>query len=254
MKRERFRAAAAAVLLLGLSLGVCASETRRYAVLSLVGDQLLIVKYVVGTGSRLDRNERQFVALDDPAIDHAAVLAVDEALRRLDPAAKPVLLSAREPALFTAQAQALDDDGDVGRLLEPIRRVMGEGDATHLILVTKYRHAAALRLERGHVGSGFLEGVGFYIDPAMMVKRSDTGERARGFLAPFAYFRISLIDLAGGRVIKEERVIASTSHSAAHSESGGPWEALSAQDKVRVLQGLIRRETARVIPALIGAS
>ena len=252
MKRESFLATAAAFLLLGLSLGVSASETRKYAVLSLVGDQLLIVKYVVGTGSHLDRNERQFVPLDDPAIDRAAVFAVDEALRRLDPAATPLLLSAREPALFAAQAKALDEGGDAGRLLEPIRRLMREGEATHLIVVTKYRHEAALKFSEGHVGSGFLEGVGFYIDSAKMTNRSDTGERGRGFLAPFAYFRISLIDLAGGRVIKEERVIASIARSAARSESGSPWEALSAEDKVRVLQGLMRRETTRVIPALIG--
>ena len=54
-----------ALLLLSLlvPLAAIAQDSRRYAVLSLVGDKLLIVTREMTTGSRLDKNERTVVEL-----------------------------------------------------------------------------------------------------------------------------------------------------------------------------------------------
>jgi hypothetical protein len=77
----------------------------------------------------------------------------------------------------------------------------------------------------------------------------DTG---RGFVGPFAYFKVTLVDLARGAVVNEERVVASTSAGVAEFREGSdPWAGLSADIKVKLLQGLIRSNMARVIPLVV---
>ena len=238
------------VLLLALSPCVGADEGRKYAVLSLIGDRLLIVQHVPTVGSHLDRNVRQFLLLEDPSIEKAALLAADQALRRVDPTTKPVLLFPQDAALYAAQAKLLEEGGSSIRLLDAVRGLLQGTGTTHLILLTKLRAEALLRLSDRSVGSGFLEGAGFYIDLSLPTRRSDTRQSGTGFLAPFAYFKIALIDLARGEVVKEERIRASLTRSAARSEQGDAWNALSAEEKVRLLQNLIRSETARAVAAL----
>jgi hypothetical protein len=242
----------AAFLLLAVPLAAHA-EARKYAVLSLVGDQLLVVKRELSVGSRLDKNTRVLVPLPSAVIDQAVVLAVDEALRRADPSARPVLLAARSPALFAAANRALDDGGTT-RVFEAVRPVVAGAQATHLILVSKHRHQAMLKLRDGHVGSGWLEGLGFYIDPGETMRGTNTNEGERGFIAPFAYFSVALIDLARGRILAEEYVFASRANQTDETNIGNAWTALSEEEKDRQLTALIREEAARVVPKLVGKS
>lgn len=244
------RAFVVGLLLLLAPLGGVAAEPRKYAVLSLIGDRLLLVTREMSTGSRLDRNERSYVELQEPALDNATALAIDDALKKAG-ASGAVLLAVRDPRIFGLQRDMLEASGDTAALLAGLRDMLGQVKATHLVLATKYRHASMLRMAEGNVGSGSLEGLGFYIDPVMQTQRSDTGERGTGFLAPFAYFRLTLIDLADWKVVREERVLGSTVRSAARSKSGHPWEAMSPAAKVRVLQGIIRREVADAVPKLV---
>jgi hypothetical protein len=229
------------------------AEARKFAVLSLVGDKLLIVKREPSVGSRLDKNTRHTVPMPTSVIDRAVLLAVDEALRRADPDARPVLLAARDPALFAAVERSLDDGG-TGRVFEAVRPVVASAQATHLILVTKHRHRAMLKLRDGHVGSGFLEGVGFYLDPGETMRGTNTNEGERGFIAPFTYFKVALIDLARGRILAEEHVVASHANQTAESNIGNAWTALTEEEKDRQLTTMIREETARAVPKVVGKS
>ena len=63
-----------------------------YAVLSLVGDQLTVVRFEIATGSRLDKNPRRLVDLPDRSLDRTMIFAVEDAIKRADPGAKVVLL------------------------------------------------------------------------------------------------------------------------------------------------------------------
>ena len=85
-----------ALLLSLASLSIHAAEPRRYAVLSLIGDRLLISQYVPATGSRTDTNRREYLQLEDPTLEKTSLLAIHQALRRLEPASKPVLLFAQD--------------------------------------------------------------------------------------------------------------------------------------------------------------
>lgn len=239
----------AAILLAAAPLAASAQE-RQYAVLSLVGDQLLIVKREMATGSRLDKNTRLAVPMPGDTLDRAVLLAVDEAIRKAQPSAKPVLLSTRDPALYGVAEKSLDAGG-TARVFEAVRPVVAGARATHLLLITKHRHRAMLRLKGGHVGTGFLEGMGFYVDHGSGDTSYTATDTERGFISPFTYFKVSVIDLARGTVVAEDYAIGSNAHAMAGGQIGNAWNALSDQEKDRQLTALIREETARVVPKLV---
>lgn len=241
----------ALLLVLGGNLSSHAAEARKYAVLSLIGDGMLISQFVPSTGGRLDPNVKEFIPIVEGVFDKSALLAANGALKALDPESKPVLLFARERALYEAQNRMLDSGGKTVELMEHLRGLLAGTGATHLILLTKLRHEARLKMHDTTVGSGMLEGVGFYIDSSIPTRSVETGESGTGIVAPFAYFRIELIDLARGQVLGEERVVASMTRSSRNYTAQHSWNALSAAQKVRVLQNLVTQETTRVIPKLV---
>jgi hypothetical protein len=237
-----------AILLLAATFA--RAEPRHYAVLSLVGDQLSIVRRENSTGTRLDANQKLAVKVTNGALDRAMLLATDEAIRKADPAARPVLLTTRDPALYAAAERELDT-GATARVFEAVRPVVVGAKATHLVLVTKHRHRAMLRLTGGHVGSGWLEGLGFYLDGGTGDSSYRSTDAERGFIAPFTYFKVSLIDLARGIVIAEDYAIGSSAHAMPTSQIGNAWQALSDEEKDRQLTQLMREETARLLPKLV---
>ena len=238
------------LLLLALPLGAAAQ--RHYAILSLVGDELVIVQRDLETGSRLDTNSRQAVQMPDATIDRAVVLAVEDGVRRAEPGARTTLLVARRQSVYDSVARALDKGGSTSAAFEAVKPVVASArGATHLILVTKYKAQTRVRIPTGTVGHGNLEGVGFYVDHGSFSRAPYIADAERGVLSPYAYMRVSLIDLASGRVVSEERVLASNGYTVDVGTIGDAWRALSDQEKERRLQQVVREETARVVPTVI---
>ncbi|HEX7402425.1 MAG TPA: hypothetical protein VF287_00310 [Usitatibacter sp.] len=204
----------------------------------------------VSTGSRVDRNARTFVKLETPELDRAALFVAEDAIKRALPGTRTVLLEVRDPAVYAAQTRALEEGGDARRRVLPaLGPILAQSRATHLVLFTKWRHEAMLQLPDGHAGSGQIEGLGFYIDRAMRLVNREASEPYLGFLSAFAYFRVSLIEVATGKVLGEESVFASETSL---SVSGvNPWDTMTSQQKVSALQSLVRREAERVMPALL---
>jgi len=161
-----------------------------------------------------------------------------------------VLLASRDPALYAVAQKSLDAGG-TALVFEAVRPVVAPAKATHLILVTKHRHRAMLRLKGGHVGSGWLEGIGFYIDHGTGETSYSSTDAERGFISPFTYFKVSVIDLARGAVVAEDYAIGSNAYSMPLGQIGNAWSALSDEEKERQLIALIREETARVVPKLV---
>lgn len=228
-----------------------AAEPRRYAVLSLIGDKLQMAQAKPLEGTPVDRIERNQLPLADPTIDRTALQAINEELRRAQPASAPVLLQATEPGMFDDQAKLLEPGSGGAALLDKIRDQLKNTRSTHLILVVKDRYDGIPDLQRSFVGTKELDGIGFFVGRTASPLPGDPSAVGPGFLAPFAYFRVALIDLGSGAVLKQERALASTAISAEQTMTGNPWETLSAQQKVRTLQDLIRSELARIIPALL---
>jgi len=245
-----------AVLTLFLATAATAAgET--YAVMSLVGDGLLIVRHRATTGTSLEGNAREFLTVADPVFDRAALLAVDGAVRRVDPSARVVLLGGRDPALLEAQSRALGREDAAQAIADALRPRLPATGATRLILVVKARHPAEIQvpqLSDSRVGSGSIEGLGYYIDPSLAaVSRgsSTIADANTGFLAPFAYFTVALVDLKGGKVLGERPVYAATAIPESESATLSPWDALTPEKKVSIVEDLVRREVAQAVPALL---
>ena len=238
-------------LALALPLGAAAQQ-RQYAILSLVGDELTIVQREMATGSRIDQNTELKVPLGGASLDRAMLLAVDDAVRRADPSAKTVLLAPRDPKLFDAAMRSLDGGG-IPAVFDAVRPVVAKANATHLILITKHRHRAMLRMRDGHVGSGWLTGLGFYLDHGSNTKGSSVGmaDAERGFIAPYTYFNVALVDIATGRVLSQQYVVGSNANGVTSGTIGNAWKALSDEEKDSQITRLLKEEAARVVPQVL---
>ena len=238
-------------LALVLPLGAAAQQ-RQYAILSLVGDELTIVQREMATGSRIDRNTEVKVPLGSASLDRAMLLAVDDAVRRADPSAKTILLAPRDPKLFDAAMRSLDGGG-IPALFEAVRPVVAKANATHLILVTKHRHRAMLKIRDGHIGSGWLTGLGFYVDHGSPTKGSSIGmaDSERGFISPYVYFNVALVEIATGRILAQQYVVGSNAHTVDSGTIGNAWRALTDQEKDAQITRLIQEEAARVVPQVL---
>lgn len=231
--------------LLACGFAAGAADERKYAVLSLVGDRLMLVQRVPAAEAQPERNLIEFLDLQDKVFDQTVRIAANQVLLMADRNNPPVMLDAKDPSLYQQQARVLEEASAVRRL------VAGTG-ATHLILVTRLRQETMLQSAEGHLGgSGALEGLGFYMDRTKPLIASNTGQAAFGFLGPFAYFQISVYDVARGRVLRQEAITASRTISAGRSPTGDPWEVLSARDKVLVLQKMLQEEIGKNLPKVV---
>jgi hypothetical protein len=240
-----------AIAILLLCMPLLAHADPRYAVLSLLSDRLTIVNRDVGTGSHIDHNHRDALAIPGNLLDRNMVLAMDDALRAAGAKSPAVMLFTSDPGIFARQAELLDASAGTAALLDAVRPVLRGVDATHLILATKYRHDARLKVDDGYVSGGLLEGLGFFIDRTYEPRHVGTIAVAPGFLSAFAYFKLALLDLSTGQVVREVPVFASESSMGAASASGHPWDAMSAQQKIDAIDHLLKTETPVAMKKLI---
>jgi len=228
------------------------TEERRYAALSLIGDSITVVTYRSSTGSNLDSNLQRSFPVPGSRIDKMVLLAIDKSLGQINHEANTVLL-VLDPATIKSESENLLD----GQRFNPgktLDQALKQQPVTHLLLVTKYRADAKIRILDGDEGSGQLEGVGFYIDRRMRMVHTDTGEEARGFLGPYTYFKVSLIDLATSTVMGQQLVTSGDAHVAFGDEDNtDPWNALSADQKSNAINSLIKRGISDAVPALVKA-
>jgi len=236
-----------AVLVAVAGFTAAAAHAQRYAVISLIGDRMQIA-YAKGVeGQPVDRIDRRYLPLDDTTIDRAALLAVNEKLRELAPSSDPVLLQAFDRTLF-------DTGGGMASIIEWVRQTVKDqkgAKVTRAILVTKATYDGIPALQKPYIGSGTLEGVGFFAGRTPPPTGLDPNSAGPGFLCPFAYFEVSVVDLGSGRVLRTERGLASDLISASGTDTGNPWDTLSGQQKVKKLTDMVRAEIGLVMPKLL---
>jgi hypothetical protein len=237
----------AAIVVAAAACSALAAHAQRYAVISLIGDRIQLAFARGVAGQPVDSIERRFVPLEDSYLDRAAVLAADEQIRRLKPGSDPVLLQAYERSYF-------DGAAGTAALIEWIRGLVKDKKVTHAVLITKISYDGIPDLQKPFIGNRSLEGVGFFVGRTPPPTGSDPMGAGPGFLSPFAYFQVAVVDLRTGRVVREERGLASTAISATSTDSGNPWEALTATQKVRTLTDLVSRELAIVMPKVLNAA
>jgi hypothetical protein len=225
---------------------------RRYVVMSLVGDTLSIVTNQRKTGSNLDTNTHQIVSAKDAGFDTVALQAAGEALQKMDPQTAVVLLAASTPALFSDQSGLFDGR----RLTLPtnVDAIVRGEKGTHLLLLTKHRAEARVEFTHEFLGSGKIEGLGFYLDNRELVVDPASREASRGYLAPFVYVRLTLVDLATSTVVRDELVTATRTLFTSQSKDGiSAWDALTSSEKLGALRQMLTAEVTRVVPTMVAA-
>ena len=247
--RRTFLAAAAA-----LSLGANASAQTApapaptppsYAILSLVGDQFSDVTHRPETGTRADANDRHSYPIADATLDEMAVSAAEDVLKRLKPVSPVLRFSIRDPRLFALQDKLLVDSGESRAMREALAKLSRDNQATRLVLVTKWRDEAQFKLYSSRTGNGKISGLGFYVDPYYRLQKLDTGEASDGFLCPYAYLNVAVIDVASMSVIHS--VPARESSMSLPVDAKGAvnaWDALTPAAKVDALEHALRAAVA----------
>ena len=223
-----------------------AQAQEKYAVISLIGDKMQLAYARAVPGQPVDGIERRYIPLDDTSIDRAALLAANEQIRKLKPGADPVLLQAFERSYFDVSA-------GTGAVIEWVRQLAKDKKVTHAVIITKLMYEGIPDLQKPFVGNRTLEGVGFFVGRTPPPPGADPASAGPGFLSPFAYFLVSVVDLRSGQTLREERGLASDSISATSTDTGNPWDALNGQQKINKLIDLVSREIAIVMPKVLGA-
>ena len=224
-----------------------------YAVLSLVGDQLGILVAQPLTDAKFAPYRREVLPIAEAVFDDAAIGAASDAIRKIMPRAELSALNTRSSVLFEKQRTLFEEKGTLMAVPEAIKAALAQQKANFLVLITKHRDEINLQFGHDRDVEGKLEGLGFYVDDTLTAS-SGTGTGAGGFIAPYAYLRVALIDTKTWTVIGKQTITASTKIVSAKTvEAASPWTAMTSSEKIRAMDRLLRREIGRVIPLLLKA-
>jgi hypothetical protein len=234
--------------------GLAGAQSRRFAALSLVGDKIEIIGARPEIGSRISQNRRRWADDAENTMDRYVLQAVERTVRAQDGSATLAMLALPGSALYDRPERAFD--GRQVALPGKVVDALIDGRVSHLLLLTKVRDSARVPLYDTTAGVGSVHGIGFYIDPDLrLIMRSDgatAGHSADGVLAPFVYVRLSLVDVQSGEVVREELVREMRSYAtASNPKAEGPWDVLSAEEKLDVLRKMIDQSIGEATARLL---
>ena len=210
-------------------------KPRKYAVLSLVGDAF--------------RNRGRTYAVNTPIFDRAALLAANSVLEKVQPGGSYALL-APTAGLYAAQKTLIVD----GKFQAPqeLEAALAAQNATHLLLITKLLANSSVDLgDNNFVKMGKLEGLGFY-QAGGRIWNSETKEMSWGFMAPYANFTVSLVDLSQSTVAAQKPVTASQLVTSIGVKGVvDPWFVHTQEQNLDMLKVLFQNNVAATVFKLI---
>ena len=231
-----------------------AARADTYLIISLVGDHLTVITAGEQAGTHLAPNKTQVVPLKDTQLDDSAVVAAAERIRSALPGASVTMLRAKDPDLYKMRDSWVDADSvDVRELVALVAKLFSPPADSHLLLIVPYRDELQLKTDRAYRGGeAKAAGLGFYVDGStrMFGEKLTSGV---GFLGVFTNFQLVLINLQSSSVEARQRVVVGTTFAAADAPDKTPWNVLSAEKKIAALQYLMKRETDRLLPEMLGS-
>lgn len=239
------------VVLVMCSIGPALSQTSRsIAVVSLIADGLRVVGQEATTGTLASRNPTEVTALNFDSLELPALKASMNAVLATDAQAKVLPMKIVDPAIYAAQGSFLNNNRAVlpKAILEPLLKA----NISHLLLVTRQRADARLDTGLTTFGAGKLEGVGYYLDSETKLRQQGSAEMTVGYLAPYVYARVSLIDL---KTLTIERSLTTASgwvYTATNTGTGGdPWQIFSDAKKIEVLRTMIEKQLTELVSKVV---
>jgi len=248
MKRRQVLATLAAAAAVGPA--AAQSGTRSYAVVSEIAREVFVTTFQESTGTRLGANLTPRLPIADGALEKVSLVAARSAITAADQGAPIWLIAPLETDLFDARAAYVE--GTKVKLPDDLAAEMKQRGTTHLFIFSRLRDEANLRARNARLGTGQIEGLGFYIDPHAMMTNSDTLVTTKGFIAPYLYARATLVDARTGTILRMRRIVEGQVIAAERAEQGSdPWNVMTPADKVRLLSTLIQRQVGEAVPALL---
>lgn len=245
--RTFWRVCGLVALLVTTAGAASASAITKLGVMTGLGREIQVVIQAPTVGTRVDRNAKDTLKVGNEFENFILRAVVDSARR--EGLVEPLILA--RPGLGSLPWQR---DGQAVLVTRPLLEAAQAAKLSHLVLIQPARDAASLKLFNTVTGSGQLEGLGFYVDTALQVQRVDNNQRSVGFLAPYAYFDVYLVEVATLDLQAEYRARASLGIAEPEHQGNDPWQALSTERKVTALQQLIREEIDKAVGALVHPS
>ncbi len=247
--------ASSALLGVLMSPGAGAQGSARViGLMSLVADEFVVVGQEGTTGTKLDQNAREVVRIDGGAIERVVLGTAMKAVARVQPNAKVMPMLVNEPRYYRGQADWIE--GDKATLPAELTEALRNAGMTHLVLVQKHRADARMNTGRVSLGTGKLEGVGFYVDRITRLQLEGTSERTVGYFAPYLYARVLLVDLGAMRVVAKREVTRGDVVLASQTGAAGgdPWDWLDAKGKLQAIAAMIERDIGEAVSDLVRPS
>jgi hypothetical protein len=210
-----------------------------YAIASVIGDKVTITYSQRETGTMLDPNRKTELKLSEQGLDGEILLIASKIVKAQCEVCKTTL--------FNVKAVETPEEGE--KLLPGLLGAAQQAKADRLIVLTKYRDQARLRFLDQQKGQGKFTGLGFFVDRKVKVKDITTLDTTTGYLAPYAYFKLHLIDVATGDVLLSQGLTTSRAYNinVNQTDEFDPWNALTEERKIEALLALVRLELERVL-------
>ncbi|KRC03705.1 hypothetical protein [Duganella sp. Root198D2] len=243
------------VLLAFVSVGVRAETApiRSVAVLSLAGNSLALHVQRHQVGSRTESSPVEVRPMEDQVFDQAAIIAARSLLLKLLPNVKLDLMTTQDKGLYGAQNELFEHPEQHVEDRDYLKTLLKEQGVSHAIVISKFRSVAAIKLLDATVGSGALEGLGFYVDDMIdtLNRRDDT--RSRGMVAPFAYVRVRLLEADSLNVIGEGTAKQSFILARPSADSSGmdTFNKMTGADKVKNVRTALEYAMEAILPGVL---
>jgi hypothetical protein len=208
---------------------------RRVGVFSLLGDSVRIVA-----------RETQEALFKDVGMDTVALDAVGRAIQASQPQTE--VRDFRAPAEVDVQDQLKIGLAAARRAELPawVAQAARESALSHALLVTSSTGAMEFHTGRAQVvGDGLVTGIGFVVSGSGRTTNLNSGAVGTGYIAPFVQLRLTLVDLAGPRLVHSASLSEGYIVGPPTNEAPDPWRYMSRPDKARALDALLRRVVAR---------
>jgi hypothetical protein len=207
-----------------------------FAISSIVGDTVSVVSQQKQTGRLVDSNRKQSVELPEQGLDGEIMLLTQQ------------LVNAQcqncQASLLRIKPVVTPEEGE--KLLPGLLGAAKNAKADRLIVLIKHRADARIPFDDGQSrGQGKLVGLGFYTDSTTEVKNSTTLAITTGYLAPFAFYQLLVVDVASGDVIFSKNSMLATPYFVNERETFGIWNAISDDKKVPTLLNMIKEDLAK---------
>ena len=223
------------------------------AVMSLIGDNITTEAFARTTGSKVEGNRKVLMPIENPVFDQEAIQAANSALKLQRPGVQTVLMITPDKGLYQAQ-NAMFESADANKdNRDYLKSLLKNRGVTQLVLITKHRADAEFKVDNGHVGSGKIEGLGFYMDNEARLRSSRTLASGTGFVAAYVYAKVRLVDAETLTVLKEVNVRESDLNPNFNVTSVQllAWNAITSQQKITRLSEVLADSMKEAIPKLM---